>query len=86
VARPPLAGLEDAGYLTSDDALSLERLPASLIVLGGGPVAVELAQFFRRFDVEGALIQRSGHLLRGFDEDAAAAWARASAERAPAVA
>ena len=72
VARPPLAGLEDAGYLTSDDALSLERLPASLIVLGGGPVAVELAQFFRRFDVEVALIQRSGHLLRGFDEDAAA--------------
>jgi pyruvate/2-oxoglutarate dehydrogenase complex dihydrolipoamide dehydrogenase (E3) component len=71
VAPPPLPGLDKTGYLTSDDALSLRRLPRSLIVLGGGPVAVELAQFFCRFDVEVTLIQRSDHLLRGFDADAA---------------
>jgi pyruvate/2-oxoglutarate dehydrogenase complex dihydrolipoamide dehydrogenase (E3) component len=65
-------GLAEIGFLTSDDALSLRKLPRSLIVLGGGPVAVELAQFLRRFDVEVTLIQRSGQLLREFDADAAA--------------
>ena len=38
--------------MTSDQALELEKLPKSLIVLGGGAIAVELAQFFARFDVE----------------------------------
>ena len=54
-----------------DDALALKRLPKSLIVLGGGAVAVELAQFFARFDVKVTLIQRGAHLLNGFDTDAA---------------
>jgi pyruvate/2-oxoglutarate dehydrogenase complex dihydrolipoamide dehydrogenase (E3) component len=71
IAPPPLPGLDKIGFLTSDDALSLRRLPSSLIVLGGGPVAVELAQFFCRFDVQVTLLQRSDHLLRGFDADAA---------------
>jgi pyruvate/2-oxoglutarate dehydrogenase complex dihydrolipoamide dehydrogenase (E3) component len=71
VAPPPLPALNGIGFLTSDDALSLRRLPPSLIVLGGGPVAVELAQFFCRFDVEVTLLQRSEHVLRGFDADAA---------------
>ena len=65
-------GLAEIGILTSDDALSLRKLPRSLIVLGGGPVGVELAQFLGRFDVKVTLIQRSGQLLREFDEDAAA--------------
>ncbi len=73
VAPPPLPDLVDAGFLTSDEALSLPRLPKSLIVLGGGPVAVELAQFFCRFDVEVTLIQRGEHLLRDCDADAARA-------------
>ncbi len=68
---PPVPGLEEAGFLTSDEALSLRKLPKSLIVLGGGPVAVELAQFFRRMDVKVSLIQRGEHLLRDFDTDAA---------------
>jgi pyruvate/2-oxoglutarate dehydrogenase complex dihydrolipoamide dehydrogenase (E3) component len=72
VARPPLPQLADVGYLTSDDALSLKRLPKSMIVLGGGPVAVELAQLFARFDVAVTLIQRGPRLLKHFDEDAAA--------------
>ena len=59
--------------MTSDDALSLRALPRSLVVLGGGPVAVELAQFFCRMDVKVTLIQRSGQVLREFDADAAAA-------------
>jgi len=74
-APPPCPGLEAAGFLTSDDALSLKVLPRSLAVLGGGPVAVELAQFFCRMDVKVTLIQRSGQILREFDPDAAAALA-----------
>lgn len=71
VSTPPLAQLSKVGYLTSDDALTLERLPKSLIVLGGGAVAVEFAQFFARFGVRVTLLQRSAHLLRDFDPDAA---------------
>ncbi|MGO8929124.1 MAG: dihydrolipoyl dehydrogenase family protein [Limisphaerales bacterium] len=72
VAPSPLPQLEDVGYLTSDTALSLARLPKSLIVMGGGPVALELAQFFARFRVRVTLIQRSAHVLHALDEDATA--------------
>jgi pyruvate/2-oxoglutarate dehydrogenase complex dihydrolipoamide dehydrogenase (E3) component len=71
VAPPPLPQLREAGYLTSDDALKLTQLPKSLIVLGGGAVAVEFAQFFARFGVTVTLLQRSAHLLREFDTDGA---------------
>jgi pyruvate/2-oxoglutarate dehydrogenase complex dihydrolipoamide dehydrogenase (E3) component len=70
VAPPPLPSLQEVGGLTSDDALALKRLPKSLIVLGGGPIACEFAQFFARFGVKVTLIQRSGHILREFDTDA----------------
>ncbi|MGL5016618.1 MAG: dihydrolipoyl dehydrogenase family protein [Luteolibacter sp.] len=71
VAPPPLPDFNDAGYLTSDTALQLNKLPASLIILGGGAVAVEFAQFFERFGVRVTLLQRSGHLLSDFDTDIA---------------
>lgn len=71
VSPPPLPQLGTVGCLTSDDALTLERLPQSLIVLGGGAVAVEFAQFFARFGVRVTLLQRGAHLLRDFDTDAA---------------
>jgi len=70
VAPPPMPSLAKIGYITSDDALALKRLPKSLIVLGGGLIACEFAQFFARFGVKVTLIQRSGHILREFDEDA----------------
>ena len=63
VAPPPLPQLHEIGYITSDDALALKRLPKSLIVLGGGAVACEFAQFFARFGVKVTLIQRSEHIL-----------------------
>jgi len=71
VAAPPLPSLKEVGFLTSDDALSLKELPKSLIVLGGGAIACELAQFLARFDVRVTMIQRSPHILKEFDEDAA---------------
>jgi pyruvate/2-oxoglutarate dehydrogenase complex dihydrolipoamide dehydrogenase (E3) component len=72
VSPPPLPQLAAVGYITSDDALTLRRAPKSLLVLGGGAVAVELAQFFARFDVKVTLIQRGARLLKDLDEDAAA--------------
>jgi pyruvate/2-oxoglutarate dehydrogenase complex dihydrolipoamide dehydrogenase (E3) component len=72
VSPPPLPALEEVGYITSDHALSLKKLPKSLIILGGGAIACELAQFFARFDVKLTQIQRSPHILREFDEDAGA--------------
>jgi pyruvate/2-oxoglutarate dehydrogenase complex dihydrolipoamide dehydrogenase (E3) component len=73
VAEPPLPSLRDAGYITSDDALALTKLPKSIICLGGGAVACEFAQFFARFGVEVTLIQRSSHVLKEFDVDASMA-------------
>jgi len=70
VAPPPLPSLRDVGYLTSDDALALKRLPKSLIILGGGPTACEFAQFFVRFGVKVTQIQRSPQILHCFDPDA----------------
>jgi pyruvate/2-oxoglutarate dehydrogenase complex dihydrolipoamide dehydrogenase (E3) component len=72
IAPPPLPRLNEVGFITSDDALALQRLPKSLIVLGGGAVACEFAQFFARFGVKVTLIQRSEHILKEFDPDAAA--------------
>jgi len=72
VAPSPLPQLNEVGFITSDDALALKQLPKSLIVLGGGAVACEFAQFFARFGVKVTLIQRSRHILKEFDPDAAA--------------
>ena len=72
VAPSPLPALNEVGYLTSDTALQLTRLPRSIIVLGGGAVALEFAQFFVRFGVKVSLIQRSPHVLHEMDSDAAA--------------
>jgi dihydrolipoamide dehydrogenase len=70
VAPPPLPELKEAGFITSDDAVALKRLPKSLIILGGGAIACEFAQFFARFGVKVTLIQRSKHILKEFDPDA----------------
>jgi pyruvate/2-oxoglutarate dehydrogenase complex dihydrolipoamide dehydrogenase (E3) component len=46
---PPIPGIEQVGYLTSDTVWSLRQLPARLVVLGGGPIGCELTQAFARF-------------------------------------
>ena len=69
VSRIAIPGLEETGYLTSDEALELDAMPESMIVLGGGPVGLELAQFFSRLGVEVTLLQRSAHILSHSDED-----------------
>lgn len=70
-APSPMPSLDEVGYITSDEAISLEKLPKSLIVLGGGAVSVEFAQFFCRLGVRVTLIQRSDFILKEEDSDAA---------------
>jgi dihydrolipoamide dehydrogenase len=72
VAPAPLPQLDEVGFITSDDAVALKKLPKSLIILGGGAIACEFAQFFTRFGVKVTLIQRSKHLLKEFDADTGA--------------
>jgi pyruvate/2-oxoglutarate dehydrogenase complex dihydrolipoamide dehydrogenase (E3) component len=71
VAVPPVPGLATVPFWTSDDVLDLDRVPESAIVLGGGIVACELAQFLRRIGSRVVLIQRSPHLLRDHSPAAA---------------
>jgi glutathione reductase (NADPH) len=55
--------------ITSNEAFDLPRLPASIIVAGGGYIAVEFAGIFSHLGVETTLIYRGDKILRGFDED-----------------
>src|SRR5450755_3744341 len=59
---PPIEGLREAGYWTNREATALTEIPESVVVLGGGPVGIELAQFLRRFGSEVALVQGSDRL------------------------
>ncbi len=61
-AVPPIPGIESVPYLTSTTALELERLPASLLVIGGGYIGCELSQMFARAGVDVTIVCRS-HLL-----------------------
>jgi pyruvate/2-oxoglutarate dehydrogenase complex dihydrolipoamide dehydrogenase (E3) component len=71
VATPPIPGLAESEAWTSDDVLNLDFIPPSVIVLGGGIVACELAQFLQRVGSRVTLIQRSDQLLRDHSREAA---------------
>ena len=66
---PPIPGLEQAGYVTSDTVWELRELPRRLVVLGGGPIGCELAQGFARFGTEVTQVERNPHLLMREDQD-----------------
>jgi pyruvate/2-oxoglutarate dehydrogenase complex dihydrolipoamide dehydrogenase (E3) component len=66
-----LPGLREAGFITSDEALRLDRPPGSIAVLGGGAVALEFAQYFHHLGVPTTLIQRSAQVLSSQDADLA---------------
>jgi pyruvate/2-oxoglutarate dehydrogenase complex dihydrolipoamide dehydrogenase (E3) component len=80
VAPVPVPGLDQAKFLTSDSAIHLKKLPKSLIVLGGGAVAVEAAQFYARLGTEVTVLQRSSHLIKEHDDDVSSVLEEAFAE------
>ncbi|MBT9490349.1 MAG: FAD-dependent oxidoreductase, partial [Rubrivivax sp.] len=69
---PPLPGLADVGYLTSDTLWNLRELPARLVVLGGGPIGCELAQAFARLGSQVTQIEMAPRLMGREDEDVSA--------------
>jgi pyruvate/2-oxoglutarate dehydrogenase complex dihydrolipoamide dehydrogenase (E3) component len=71
-AVPAIDGLADVDHWTSRDAIWASAIPASLVVLGGGAVGVELAQFFHRMGSDVTLVEHNDHLLPRLDRDAGA--------------
>jgi len=62
-------GLVETGYIDSDGALEISKLPESMVVLGGGYIGCELGQFFARMGVKVTMVLRSRHLLSTEDHD-----------------
>lgn len=60
---PAIDGLHESGYWTSNDGTSFRELPSSIVVMGGGPVGVELAQVYARFGVKTVLVQGGDRIL-----------------------
>ena len=65
---PPIVGLVDAGFHTSDTIMRLPELPERLGIIGGGFIAAEMGHVFSALGSDVTLIARSNRMLRGFDE------------------
>jgi dihydrolipoamide dehydrogenase len=66
---PPLPGLADAKVITSDTIWDLKELPKKLVVIGGGPIGVELAQSFKRLGSEVTVVEAAPSILVREDSD-----------------
>jgi len=66
---PPIEGLKEVPYLTNISLFDLEEQPKSLIVLGGGYIALEIAQAYNRLGTKVTLLQRSQHVLSKLTSD-----------------
>lgn len=69
-AVPPIDGLAETPYWTNRDAVAVEEVPESLVVLGGGPVGCELAQVFSRFGTSVTIVQHSERLVPADEPEA----------------
>lgn len=73
---PPIAGLDQVEYLTSDSLWDLRELPKRLLVLGAGPIGCELAQSFSRLGAEVTIVDQAPRIMPREDEDVAEAVMR----------
>jgi len=67
---PPIKGLQATSFLTNEDMFSLPELPQSMIVLGGGPVGVEMAQAYARLGTKVTIIELAPRLIPRMDAEA----------------
>jgi len=77
IPEPEIPGLAKIGYLTSDDVLDHQTLPASVIVLGDGPVGLEAAHYYAAIGSRVTMVSKHGQVLNSADRDVAAALAQA---------
>jgi mercuric reductase len=73
-AIPPIEGLDTVPYLTSDlldseESQELRELPRSLVIIGGGYIALELGQMFQRFGTAVTILERSERVLPGYEPE-----------------
>jgi pyruvate/2-oxoglutarate dehydrogenase complex dihydrolipoamide dehydrogenase (E3) component len=68
-ADPPLPGLQQIEHFNSTTIMELDEVPEHLVILGGGYIAVEFAQLFRRLGSAVTILQRGGYLLEREDTD-----------------
>ncbi|MEK6954750.1 MAG: dihydrolipoyl dehydrogenase [Candidatus Micrarchaeota archaeon] len=73
---PIIPGLKSVPYITSDEALRLKTQPKSLIILGGGYIAAELAHFFGSLGTKVTIVERNEHLMEGVDRDISIAFTK----------
>jgi pyruvate/2-oxoglutarate dehydrogenase complex dihydrolipoamide dehydrogenase (E3) component len=76
-----LEGLAETGFLDSDTALDSNRYPRSLVILGGGAIALEFAHFYSALGLEVTILQRSPQVLNKADHDIAEALVEAFRKR-----
>lgn len=62
-AIPPIPGLDSVDFWTNRDAVKAQTHPASLIVLGGGAIGLEIGQAFRRFGTDVTIVEMADHVL-----------------------
>jgi pyruvate/2-oxoglutarate dehydrogenase complex dihydrolipoamide dehydrogenase (E3) component len=79
-AAPPVDGLADTPYWTNREACRLAELPESLIVVGGGPIGVELVQVFARFGVQVTVLEVADRILSPEEPEASTLVADALTE------
>lgn len=77
---PPVDGLDDVASWTSDEALTSPERPASLVVMGAGPVGCELSQIFGRFEVDVTLVEASDRVAPSEDPEVSRHLATALAD------
>ena len=70
-AIPKITGLEDIPYITNKEIFYLDHLPVSMIILGAGPIAAEMAQAFSRLGSKVKVVQRGNQILTKEDKDMA---------------
>ena len=68
---PPIPGLSDIDYLTNDNIFSLDKAPASMVILGGGMIATEMALAFHRLGCKCTIVQNDAHLIPSGEKEAA---------------
>ncbi len=78
---PPIPGLVETGFHTSDSIMRLEALPERLGIIGGGYIACEMGHVFSGLGSQVSMFNRSGHLLRAHDHDIAERFTELFAHR-----
>jgi len=68
---PPIEGLQETGYLTSDEALEIKKLPESLVILGAGAIAMELGYYFQSLGAKVTILQKNNQILDHMDHASA---------------